>query len=340
VEVQSCDALAMPPSFAEAIHLVSSDSAMGCILQAGGRRARIHGSGDRLTSGPCDVDPVRHEDLRRAWDNEGSMPGFRYRLGLEKLRALVSGNDPVVLWGTRAFSDLVWLWWALDGLRRVAGESPRFYLARPRPCDPLESTGGSTPEEARIALANAQPITIPEWREGAELWLQYASPSPLAFDEARQRGSGPFPELTSSADLHGGWFPRGGDARLRLSELDEILLRGTDHSWRTTYDVLQALPQGQLARLMTFDSFFGVDRLCAWAEHGVLEREVVIEDNPYACDRFRATSATRRLLEQGLDGVSDAPPLYVGGCAVNDPASPWVRIEHASGWRLVLDAAV
>jgi hypothetical protein len=268
------------------------------------------------------------------------MAGWRHPLTLEDLRAVVSGDDPVVLWGTRAFSDLVWIWWALDGLRRVAGDAPRFFLARPRPDDPLETTGGSTPEEARIALAAAGPITSDDWREGVELWGQYASPSPLAFDEARRRGSSVFPELTSSAELHGAWFPRFEGGRLRLSELDSILLGCVSDSWLTTYDHFQALPHDQLARLVwPFDAFFAVERLCAWAAHGALEREPLVDDNPFARDRFRATERSRRLLEQGLDGVGDAPPLYVGGCAVNDPASPWVRIEDDAGWRLALQAA-
>ena len=70
----------------------------------------------------------------------------------------------------------------------------------------------------------------------------------------------------------------------------------------------------------------------------MLEREALADENPYAQDRFRATDRTRALLDHGLDGVGDAPQLYVGGCVVNDPASPWVRIENGSGWRLELRA--
>lgn len=325
----------MLPSFVEATHLVSSDSAVGQLIQAGARRTRIHGSTDRLTSGPCDVDPVRHEELRQAWDTEGCMAGWRHRLGLEDLRAAISNDEPVVLWGTRAFSDLVWLWWALDGLGRVGGEGPRFFLARPRHDDPLTTVGGSTPDEARIALAAARPITDDEWREGAELWIKYASSSPLAFDEARRRGSRVFPELTSSAELHGAWFPRFTDGRLRLSELDAVLLDCVGESWLTTLDLLQTLPLDRLTRLAEpFDGFFPVDRLRAWATHGALEHEAFADDDPWSRYRFRATKRTRTLLDHGLDGVGDAPQLYVGGCLVNNPASPWVRIEDNSGWRL------
>ncbi len=320
----------MPPTFAEAIHLVSSGPASGNVKQAGAPRARIRYSDERLTSGPCDVDPVRHEELRGR-DSEFWMR----RLGLEDLRAAIAGDAPVVLWATRAYSDLVWLCWALDGLGRIGAEGARFFLARPQPKDPLETTGGSTPEEARIALEAARPITPDEWREGADLWIKFASPSPLAFDEARRRGSSVFPELTSSAELHGAWFPRLTDGRLRLSELDELLLGVLDDSWRTTSDLLKMLPLDRLVRLAwPFHPFIPIYRLRAWATHGALEREALADENPWVQDRFRATDRSRALLERGLDDVGDAPQLYVGGCLVNDPTSPWLRIEEDSGWRL------
>ena len=323
----------MPSAFAEAIHLVSSDSAAGCLKQAGAPRTRIHFSNDRLTSGPCDVDPVRHEELRRAWDTEG----WTRRLRLDDLRAAMTGDEPVILWGTRAYSDLVWLWWALDGFGRIGAEGTRFFVARPHPEDPRSTTGGSSPDQARTALEAARPISADEWREGADLWIKFASPSPLAFDEARRRGSSVFPELTSSAELHGAWFPRLIDGCLRLSELDAILLGGIVGSWRTTRDVHQALPPDLFARLVwPFHPFFSIYRLRAWATHGVLDREELADENPWAQDRFRANDRTRVLLEHGLDNVGDAPQLYVGGCLVNDPASPWVRIEDGSDWRLAL----
>jgi hypothetical protein len=73
-----------------------------------------------------------------------------------------------------------------------------------------------------------------------------------------------FPELTSRAQLHGTWFSRLMDGRLRLSELDAVLLGGLDGSWRATRDVHQALPLGRLARLVwPFHPFFSIYRLRA-----------------------------------------------------------------------------
>ena len=158
----------------------------------------------------------------------------------------------------------------------------------------------------------------------------------LCADEARRTGSTAFPELTRSAELHGGWFPRVTEGTLRLSELDALLLGGADASWRTTANLVGGLPQERQERLTQPFHLFVIDRLRAWATHGVLERETLEDDNPWARDRFRATDRMRALLGQGLDGVGDAPQLHVGGCLVNDPASPWVRIEDDAGWRLAL----
>jgi hypothetical protein len=285
--------------------------------------------------------PVRHADLRHAWDVEAA-PKIEWRrpLDLEVLRAAIVGEEPVVLWGTRAYSDLVWLWWALDGLGQVGATGPRFFLARPHSDHSFATVGHLTPDEARIALAAATPITDDEWREGAQLWIKYASPSPLAFDEARRRGSSAFPELTSSAELHGAWFPRLKDGRLRLSELDEILLGSVSDSWRTATSIIGTLAEDRVEQLvLAFDAYFPVERLRAWATHGVLEREVLTADNPFEQARFRATDRARALLHHGLERVGDAPPMYVGGCRVNDPASPWVRIEADVGWRLAAQGA-
>jgi hypothetical protein len=155
--------------------------------------------------------------------------------------------------GQRGSRDLVWLWWALDGLRRIGAGGPRFWLARPVSEDPGLTVGHFTPAEARSALAAAHPITSDEWREGAQLWIQFASPSPLGFDQARRSGSAAFPELSRSAAPHGAWFPRLEHGRLLLSELDEVLLRCVDESWRTVQEVLEVRIESERGGL-------GVDR--------------------------------------------------------------------------------
>jgi hypothetical protein len=330
----------MASTITDAIHLVSSDSASGHVRQLGVPKKHVRILSERLAIGPCDVDPERHVELRRAWNAED--PGGRdATFGLDELRATVAGDLPVVVWASRAYADLVWLWWIIDGLVRFGPLAPSPILVRPEAGadDRLETVGGITLEAGRAALVVARAISDDEFREGAELWRLYASPDPRAFDEARRRGSQAFPELHKSAELHGAWFPRLEDGRLRLAEHDERLLASISDEWLTPGDLGKRIVRvrGWERLLWPFGGFAHVQRLREWAAHGAVAREVrdPDNDNPFEQDVFRLTDRTRALLANGLDGVGDAPPLYVGGCKLNDPASPWVRIPDDAGWRII-----
>lgn len=319
----------MAPAFIDAIHLMPEDPAAGLVRQVGVPRKHIRVLSELLTIGPCDVDPERHVGLRRAWNAEESRETF----GLDELRTAVAGEQPVVVWATRAYADLVWLWWVLDGVGRL-GLLPRpVFVARPRLDHPLSTVGGATVEEALAALAALHPLQEDELREGTELWKQYASPVPLAFDEARRSGSLVFPELHESAELHGAWFPRFEGGHLRLAEHDERLLGCLTDRPLTTRELISEMP-GHERLLWPFGGFVPVRRLRAWAAHGAVAREARSHDSFLEQDAFRRTAKTQALLAHGLDGVADAPPFYVGGCRLYDPAAPWVRVADESGWRL------
>jgi len=169
------------------------------------------------------------------------------------------------------------------------------------------------------------------------MWRRFASPSPLAFDEARRKGSIAFPELAESGELHGACFPRLKNGRLYLAELDEALLSGVEDSWRSVFDLFEANTDQRLMPMYwVFDPLFAASRLRAWATLGALDREALTDVNPFKQDRFRANERTRALLERGFDRVDEVPQLHVGGCLVNDPVSTWVRVDSADRWRLAL----
>jgi hypothetical protein len=332
----------MTPTLIDAIHLVPTDSAGGHVKQVVKPdrvpRTNVKILSEQLTIGPCDVDPVRHVELRRTWNAE---IGDEYleTFGLDDLRAAVAGDRPVVVWATRAYADLVWLWWILDGLGRIGPLARPALLVQPKSDDPHDTVGGMPHEAGRAALAVARAISGDELREAAELWRMYASPDPSAFDEARRRGSSVFPELSESADLYGDWFPRLEDGRLRLAEHDKRLLASLTDEWVTFWDLMKLITEtpGWERLLWTFGSYsVPLWRLRAWAARGVVECEVRDHDNDNPIDAFRLTDKVRALLANGLEGVGDAPPLYVGGCRINDPASPWGRVANDAGWRLDL----
>jgi hypothetical protein len=143
-----------------------------------------------------------------------------------------------------------------------------------------------------------------------------------------------FPELGDSAELHGAWFPRLEHGRIRLAELDELLLGQLNNSWLTTRDLIREMP-GRERLLWPFGGSIPVLRLQAWAAHGVVAREIRSHDSHLEQDAFRMTDRTRTLLMEGLDGIGDAPTFYVGGCKINDPDASWVRVNDDAGWRIV-----
>lgn len=328
----------MAITMTEAVHLVSSESAAGGIIQAGAPRKNVRILNEQLTVGPCDADPERHVELRRAW-NAQIGDEYTKTFGLDDLHAAVAGDLPVVVWATRAYAELLWLWWILDGLRRMGPYASPTFLVRPTPDDPLETVGGTPPHKSLAAIADAHVISDDELPEGAELWRLYASPDPRGFDKARRRGSSVFPELSDSADLHGAWFPRLEGDRLRLAEYDRCLLENLTNEWLMPRDLLTRAVQTSKWKQMlrTFGSYYiPIWRLHAWASHGVVMLAVRDPDSDNLLEQnvFRLTNRARSLLENGLESVGDAPPVHVGGCRINDPAAPWVRVADDSSWRI------
>lgn len=331
----------MASSISETLHLVSCDSAAGGVMHAGARRLFVRNLSEHLAIGPCDVDPKKHAELRRAW-NAGHGYESMQTFALDELRTSVAGDRPVVVWATRAYAEIVWLWWVLDSLARVGPLAHQ--LARPDTDTPLTTVGGVTPETAlKAAFSGAHVISEDEFREGAELWKLFTSPDPRVFDEARRNGSTVFPELRDSADLYGDWFPRLEDGRLRLSMNDERILASLTDELLITWDLNKRISNESAweQRLWAHGGLVAFWRLRQWAEHGVVAREMRVHERgeeALDCERtfFRFTDKSRALLENGLESVGDAPPLYVGGCHLNDPAAPWVRVSDGSDWRIIV----
>ncbi len=296
-----------------AMHLAHGESAANHIQAVTGS-ARC--TRDLLTRGPCDADPTRHQALRAAywgvtdWDT-----------GLGPELAALPPAQPIVIWATSAWSDQLWLWWTLDVVSRHDIARERLWWAQPRTDHPLASAGAAPPDELRVAVTRAQPISDAQLAGGASLWLKYADPSPLAFDQARRTGSPAFPDLSQIAEPHGYWFPRLVDGALRLSELDESLLSSLRGDWRLPRKLM-----GDDRLMFPFGDSMLMRRLEEWVRQGAVERQ-----DPGA---YRLSQTGARLLAAGLPDVAEAPSLHIGGCRVNDPTAPWVRVIDRNCWRL------
>jgi hypothetical protein len=277
----------------DAIHLTHGDAAAMTLLGLGAKKVKVRR--DLLTVGPCDVDPVRHRTLRHEFWNYGEpqtpsgLPGVDPD---EDLKREVAGG-PVVIWASRAWSDLTYLWSLVDALVRIGVDRP--YLVRPSAEDPTMPMGGIAPERVRAAFDDVAPLTDDVGRSCLAFWNAYATAEPLGFDELRRRGAAVVPEMGRILEGHGAWFPwREGDA-VRVADADADILRG-----QAAY-VMRWIGDGCLAQ-----------RRAAWHGLGIDSADQV----------------------QRVSSVASFPPLWVGGCRVNDPASPWVRVLDGGGWRI------
>src|SRR3954467_836312 len=195
--------------FDEAIHITHGDGAAQLLLDLGAKRVLVRR--DLLTVGPCAVDPVEHRTLRREfWKGEpitpSGMPGVDAD---EDLRRETAGG-PVVIWASRAWSDLTFLWSLVDALVRIGIARP--FLVRPYNDDPTMPMGGIEPSLVRAAFDHLEPLRDDVGRSCLAFWNAYADPSPLAFDDLRRRTAQVAPEMARILEGHASWFPwRDGD---------------------------------------------------------------------------------------------------------------------------------
>jgi hypothetical protein len=319
--------------FTQVAHVVHGDSVAGSQRLLGAGTLQV--VRDLLTYGPCDADPERHVQLRLAhWQAPSD------RASEFSLAATVSAwpaEQPIVVWATRAWSDQLFFWWTLDALARAHVQPSRVWWAEPVTYHPLAATGAAPPAELARALAQARPIT-PELVDAArELWLRFASPSPLSFDELRRAGSTAVPELASIAEPHGWWFPQFTNGVLRLSEMDELLLHTFDSEWRGPETLLHGARADDITHGLfnVYGDTIVIARLMEWTARGVLEH-LRRNGAGWGEHAFRLTEAGSRLRDEGMQSVAAAPPIYIGGCRTHDPERPFVCVVDSSGWRLAL----
>jgi hypothetical protein len=321
----------MRPEMRDGLHVVHGDSAGGTVASLGAAHVRVRR--DLLTLGPCDVDPARHRALRAEhWgiDDAEAADGL---LGVGDLGAaigLAAADAPIVLWATAAWSDRCFLWCTLDALERLGVPRQRVWVVQPGG-DEVSSSGAYEAAEMRQALDLAIPLDEGFASEGAALWRLYAGASPIGFDEMRRRGSPSYPELGRIAEAHAAWFPWRDGERVRLSDVDAMLLGWLADHWLGTRDLVLG-PRGTsvVERLFAVVGDLGVlMRLDAWRALGAIELEQP-ELGSWEGVRARITAAGARLRDDGAATVEELAPIWIGGCLINDPSAPFVRAPDGS----------
>ena len=258
-------------------------------------------------------------------------------VGLEDFRKQLSKcpTAPIILWAAPIWSERCHLWWTLDALGALGIPRERLWLAEPRGRLAGLGLGACSPENLRAVYDDCVPLSAEMAEEGSALWRAFASSSPLEFDQARLRGSKAFPELGSIGEAHLAWFPWHKSDRLRLSDADALLLGSFGADWHTPI----AMVRGPNQRKIVYElmSWVGdgslLDRLDAWRSVGVVEREER-DGQGWASFALRLTERGLKLCAEGATQITELAPLGIGGCRVNDPAAPFVRVADDAGSHL------
>jgi hypothetical protein len=293
----------MSPTFEEAVHFTHGDAAAATLQSLGARNILVRR--DLLTVGPCDVDPARHAALRaQYWGGWPQTPtGLPGADGDEALRAGLAANGaaPIVVWASRAWSDLTYLWSLIDALARVGAERP--WIVRPVADEPTVSMGGVPAERVRRAFDGVELLQEEIARSCVNFWHAYADPSPLGFDALRRRGATVVPELGRILQGHAAWFPWRREGRLWLADADAAIFRWADG--------------GELRHAMHVMHWIGDSclfaRADAWRALGMLDRQT---GAPVLTD------AGRRLRDEGTLTRSELAPTWIGGCRVGGGRPP------------------
>jgi hypothetical protein len=277
----------------DAIHIVAGDWAGGSLRPSG---MRVRADPDMLACGPCDLDEVRHAELRRAfWTSEYRLGGWRWRPRF-KLRWPRAGR--VALWTSSWIPDRLFLWHAVHRLAdrdvelwRIEARSPEFVVrgAGTMPRDLLPDCLGRAKRIAGRDLAASRRA----WRAFTEGDLDRIvkvldpslRPTLLAFLPRRSRGG------------------------LQLSLHDEMLLAGFE-SWRRPLDALKS----NLTELLVFGDLLVLTRLLRWTR---APEPALIARRPSKTITWKGpelllTPFGRQLLKR-LRSAADAPPMHIGG---------------------------
>jgi hypothetical protein len=340
-------------TFEDAVHVIHGESA-ACSLKILGCREIII-LNDPMFPGPCDIDPVRHIQKRKAnLLSYGELFHGPHAEGRQEIwsqiaqdlpdasdlvrRLMAFHNKPIVLWASENFSDRLNLWWILETLCKGEVDLDDYWVAEARwphtesPYYPRSSLGGFTPAELAQAFADRSKLNRRIGHVGATLWKKFASSCPREFNKACLKNSASFPNLKNETRIYLSFFPQIGkppESDLRLSEFDQTLL-GTLHPghWVRPIDMLRA--NIQLCHFMVFGDLLLIKRLGEWAGHSpaypaILSRQEPQGDNDYTAFSYQLTWHGKRLRDYGLETPMEAPLMHLGGCSVYTQDPTWVR---------------
>ncbi|MEZ4308528.1 MAG: DUF1835 domain-containing protein [Polyangiaceae bacterium] len=329
-----------------ATHVVFHPPADRRLLKIGA--ANVVRAFDTLIIGPCRRDPAEHARARRAW--------WHTRREFDRLyKPKTHWEPPIVVWAAASIAERVNLWRTCSWLRHRGIATRDVSIIEldptpfsnipdepPPPFDGISSVAHHPDNVLLERLRSARPWPSARYERAVRLWDQFVDSDPSRFVRSCRRGVEGFPELAPLWTFLSAFFPRRtGRGALYLSRFDELLLTVLSDQWMTPLDVYvhqsQAGDELQQWFLATGDLFTDY-RLAQWAQHasGAVERAPGPKPpgHPMLSSVYRLTDAGKRLRDGGLQQLTDAPALPIGGIEAYAPSSSWIVAEGGRLLRL------
>ncbi|WP_437624398.1 hypothetical protein [Sorangium sp. So ce1151] len=290
-----------------------------------------------------------------------SLEHGRFRQKWDRLYSSeVDWKPPVILWASGGLHERVNLWRTCSWLRHlgipcsdvliielepVYGTMKRF--SEPPAIPPFDCSASVAHHPDNVLLDRldrAAPWQMERYDRAVRLWDSYVDENPLPFAESCAHGVEGFPELAPLWKLLSCFFPgRSPGGVLRLSRFDELILAIlSTEEWQTPVKVYcnRSHLGSDLRDLGSCTGdLFVEDRLNQWAKH---DSSAAVERAPGpkpSGDRmlskvYRLTDRGQRLLDKGLERLTDAPILPMGGIDAYSASAPWALLEDGRLARL------
>lgn len=325
-----------------AVHLMPAHQSLGSIPKL----ALIY-CGDHLAVGPCNVDPLKHQEDRRAYfdgwpasptSNAKTKTGRLRRSAdvprrencwsasnlkeLEEALNCASKSTPIVVWTSPSYVERLKLFWFIDSFERLQIDRTRVWISQScgddEPGGVSRSLGAHPDANLAEAFSKAFQVSNFDYDQLAKLWQYYACDDAANFDQQRRRPLDLAPFIGSDTNIYVDLFPQmDGDGKLQLSSLDQSLLQLVPaEQFVTVAEVMIALASSRQNLQPCFGELIFLNRLCEFARaesSPLLELQIVEGVNRLTQTRFKLTSCGKQVIAEGLSTMNDAPPMHVGG---------------------------
>lgn len=335
------------------VHVVRGDSPGGALKSAGAKR--LVAVPDDLAVGPSSRSVRLHPKIReRFWRAEAAAMQHPHAdelgdvgelVGADAVIREVGADDPIYLWCSGFWSDLLFLGWLLDASKGggPAWDAPML-AGDLRQSMPL---GWWNPDQLYPLARAARPLPANTRAELIEVWRAYTEPSPTRLEYLRQKPPESLPTLVEGLAAYASRLPRrlSRARRLRLPAVDEVLFRLIPSRRGVRFpDLFKGSSpsrarwprSGLFAMISYFGDLFIHSRIASWTVGADRAIDVIPDrrapDDPYPM-RWRLTDRGRALLADGLDGPEDCPEQIIGGYRTGR-GEDWCCAITASGWRL------